>query len=394
MTVAASTLDSVRRLAPIIREHADSIDRERCLPKPVVSGLVESGVFRLLVPRSLGGGEMEPMMACQVFEEVAIQDGAVGWCAMIGACNGHFGGLLPTAGAREVYADRSVVLAGTFRPTGVAVAVDGGYRVEGRWPFASGIMHSSWLLAGCRILDGESPRLTSSGAPVVKLMFLPRAEASVIDTWHTGGLRGTGSHDFEVKDVFVPANRSLWFTDPPVQGGPLYRFPAITLFAPLIASVSLGIARHALEAFKELAGIKKPTLSQELLRASPVAQSQLGQAEGLLRAGRAFVYESLADSWEVVCRGDSLSWERRCLLWLSATQAATQALQAVDIVYRAGGASSVYVSTRLERCLRDIRTASQHLQVMPTNYEVAGRFFLGADMSATTWARDNRGDAA
>jgi alkylation response protein AidB-like acyl-CoA dehydrogenase len=391
MSTIVSLIDSVRSLAPLIREHVDVIDRERRLPKPMVRGLTESGIFRLLLPRSLGGDESEPMMACRVFEEVAIQDGAVGWCAMIGACNGYFGGLLPAAGAREVYADRDVVVAGTFCPTGVAVAVDGGYRVAGRWPFASGIMHAPWLLAGCRILDGDSPRLTSSGAPVVKLLFFPVSEASVIDTWHTGGLRGTGSHDFEARDVFVPASRSMWFTDSPVERGPLYSFPAITFFAPLIASVSLGIARHALEAFKEVAGVKKPTLSQELLRANPVVQSQLGQVEGLLRAGRAFLFESLEDSWGAVCRGNSLTWEQRGLLWLSATQAATQAIQAVDIVYRAGGASSVYVSTRLERCLRDIRTASQHLQVMPTNYELAGQLFLGSDMSATTWNRDSRG---
>ena len=394
MTVGASTVDSVRRLAPIIRQHADSAEQERCLPKPVVRGLVDAGVFRMLVPRSLGGDEIEPMAACRVVEEVAIQDGAVGWCTMIGACNGHFGGLMPTAGAREVYADRDVVLAGTFRPTGVAVAVDGGYRLTGRWPFASGIMHSHWLMGGCRILDGNSPRLTSSGAPITKLLFLPRAEANVLDTWYTGGLRGTGSHDFEVNDVFVPASRTLWFADPPLEPGPLYKFPAIALFATLIASVSLGIARHAIEAFKELAGVKKPTGSQELLRTSPVAQSQLGQAEGLLRAGRAFLFESLADAWVVVRRGEPLSWEQRGLLWLSATQAATQALQAVDIVYRAGGASSVYASTQLERCLRDIRTASQHLCVVPTNYEVAGQLFLGGEMLATPWNRDNRGDVS
>jgi alkylation response protein AidB-like acyl-CoA dehydrogenase len=189
---------------------------------------------------------------------------------MIGARNGHFSGLLPAEGARQVFADRNCVLAGTFRATGVAEAADGGYRIMGRWPFASGIMHASWLIGGCRVMDGASPRLTPAGAPVVKLMFLPRAEGHVLDTWHTGGLRGTGSHDFEVKDVFVPASRSLRFADPPVERGPLYSFPAISLFATLIASVSLGIARHALEAFKELAGVKKPTWSPDLLRARPV----------------------------------------------------------------------------------------------------------------------------
>jgi alkylation response protein AidB-like acyl-CoA dehydrogenase len=394
MTPAASILYSVRSLAPDIRKYADRIEQDRCLPTPVVRGLLDAGVFRMLVPRSLGGDEIDPLMACRVVEEVASQDGAAGWCAMIGACNGHFGGLLPAAGAREVFADRDVVLAGAFRPTGVAVAVDGGYRVTGRWPFASGIMHSSWLFGGCRVLDGDRPRLTASGAPVVKLMFLPRADGHVLDTWYTGGLRGTGSHDFEVNGVVVPQSRSVWFADPPVEPGSLYSLPAITLYGTLIASVPLGIARHALEAFKELAGVKKPTRSQDLLRTKPVAQSQLGEAEGLLRAGRAFLVQSLADAWQTACHGEPLNWEQRGLLRLSATQATMQALQAVDIVYRAGGASSVYVSTPLERCLRDIRTASQHLQVMSTNYEVAGQLFLGADMSMTGWNVDNRGDAS
>jgi alkylation response protein AidB-like acyl-CoA dehydrogenase len=393
MTVATCTVESVRSLACTIRDHAESIERERCLPKPVLRGLVDSGVFRMLVPRSLGGDEVEPMTACRVVEEVSTLDGSAGWCAMIGACNGHFAGLLPAVGAREIYADRDVVLAGTFRPNGVAVAVDGGYRVTGRWPFASGIMHSGWLLGGCRVQDGAQPRLTASGAPVVKLMFLPRADAQVLDTWHTGGLRGTGSHDFEVTDVFVPASRSVWFADPPVERGPLYGLPAIGFFTTLIATVSLGIARHALEAFKELAGVKKPSYSQDLLRAGAVAQSLLGQAEGLLRAGRAFLLESVREAWALARRGEPLGWQQRGLLWLAAAQATTQAVQAVDLVYRAGGASSVYASTQLERCLRDVRTASQHLCVASTNYEVAGQLFLGGEMSATLWGRDNRGDA-
>ena len=156
-----SVLDSVRSLAPIIRAHADAIEQERSLPTPVIRGLIDAGVFRMLVPRSLGGAEIDPMTVCRVVEEVASEDGAAGWCAMIGTCNSHFGGLLPAAGAREIFADRDVVLAGTFRPTGVAVAVEGGYRVTGRWPFASGIMHSSWLMGGCSIVDADGPSADS-----------------------------------------------------------------------------------------------------------------------------------------------------------------------------------------------------------------------------------------
>lgn len=388
--MAASILDSVRGLGPLVHEHAAAIEHERTLPKPVVRSLIVAGVFRMLMPRSRGGGELDPLTVCRVVEELAIHDGAVGWTGMIGASNGHFAGLMPTAGAEEIYRSRDVVLAGTFRPAGIAVAVEGGYRVTGRWPFASGVLHSDWVAGGCRVMDGDRPRVTASGAPASKLVFAPRSEARVLDTWYSGGLRGSGSHDFELADVFVPAHRSVWFSDTPVEPGPLYRLPTIGFFATMVASVALGVSRHALEIFKTLASVKKPTATQELLSTSAVAQAGIGEAEALLRAGRAFLFETLSEAWTVVCGGASLGWHQRGLLWLSATQATTQALQALDIVYRLGGASSVYASTQLERCLRDIRTVSQHLTVMPTNYEVAGKLFLGADVSASAWGRDNR----
>jgi alkylation response protein AidB-like acyl-CoA dehydrogenase len=251
-------------------------------------------------------------------------------------------------------------------------------------------MHSDWVLGGCRVLDGDRARLTASGAPAARLVFLPREQATVIDTWNSAGLRGTGSHDYEITDVFVPAHRTASFADSRTEPGPLYRLPTIGFFSTMIASVGLGIARHALELFKALARVKKPTATQELLSTSAVAQSHLGEAEGLLRAGRAFLFETLSQTWPIVCTGTPLNWHQRGLLWLAATQATTQALQALDLVYRAGGASSVYATTQLERCLRDIRTASQHLTVMPANYELAGQLFLGADVSGTAWGRDNR----
>jgi indole-3-acetate monooxygenase len=388
MSAGNSTLDAARAIAPLITEHVEAIERERLLPKTVVRALIDAGVFRMLVPRSLGGDELDPMTACEVVEELSIRDGAVGWCGLIGACNGLFAGLLPRAGAAEIYADRDVVLAGQFRPGGTAVQADGGYRVSGRWPFASGIMHSRWLMGGCQIVDRGG-----TGTGEAKLMFFPREDATVIDTWHVGGLRGTGSHDYEVKDVFVPSRRAVSFADPPVEPGPLYSMPSIAMFATIIASVPLGIARHAIEAFKELGGVKKPMYSQGLLRDGAVAQSHLGEAEAFLRAGRAFLFESLRSAWTIAQRGERLTWHDRGLLWLSATQAVTQAMHAADLVYRAGGAASVYTSTQLERCLRDIRTASQHITVMTTNYEVAGQLFFGADLSRSVWSRDSKRNA-
>src|SRR5262249_3021377 len=160
------------------------------------------------------------------------------------------------------------------------------------------------------VFDGEAPRLAESGAPELRLLFFPTSEAEVIDTWHVAGLRGTGSHDYRVADVFVPAHRACWFSQEPVQPGPPYALPAVALFAALIACVPLGIARHALDGFKELAGVKKPTRSETLLRDKAVAQAQLGEAEGLLRAGRAFLYATVQEAWEAALRGRRLDWEQ------------------------------------------------------------------------------------
>lgn len=396
MTATTATLElreAVRALAPLIQAHAAAIEHDRRLPGAVVDALTAAGVFRLLVPRALGGAEADPVTACRVVEDLSSVDGATGWCAMLGAGLGQFSGLLPEEAAREVYADPRAIVAGTFRPNGVARTVPGGYRATGRWPLASGITYATWVLGGCRILDDDQPRLTAQGTPELRLLFFTPSDVDIIDTWHVAGLRGTGSHDFTVTDVFVPAHRACWFSQEPVQPGPLYTLPAIALFAALIGCVSLGIARNALEGFKDLAGVKKPTWAQNLLREKAVAQAQLGEAEGVLRAGRAFLYETVAAAWESATRGERLSWEQRGLLWLAGTQAAAQASRAVDLMFTAGGASSIYATAPLERCLRDIRTAAQHVCVTPTNYELAGQLFFGLEMGATLWGIDSRGDA-
>jgi alkylation response protein AidB-like acyl-CoA dehydrogenase len=388
-----TTLEAVKALGPSIIDQADAIDRDRQMPAALVEQLLHAGAFRMFVPKHLGGDELDPLEACQVVEEVSRCDGASGWSVMIGACYGLFGGLLPADAASEIYSFPGVVIAGAFRPNGIARPVEGGYRATGRWPLGSGIMNATWGLGGCRVMDGDKPRMLPSGAPELKLLFFPRADLEVLDTWHTSGLRGTGSNDYEVKDLFVPARRSMWFTEPAVVSGPLYSMPAIALFATMIGSVSLGIGRRAIDELKNLAGVKIPTRSANLLREKSPAQVQVGEAEGLLRSGRAFLFETLADAWHTAQTGSALSWEQRGLLWLAATQAAQQAAQVVDIMYRAGGASSPYQVNNIERCLRDVYAASQHICAATTNYEVAGQMLLGLPVDSTVWAMDNRGDA-
>lgn len=393
MTTAATPVHAARALAPLIREHADAIERDRCLPAPVLQGLYAGDLFRLLTPQTIGGVEADPLTVCRVVEEIAQADGAAGWCVMIGTCYSLFGGLLPEEAAREIFTGPESVAAGAFRVAGTARAVEGDYIVSGRWSLGSGIPHATWALGGCRILDGEVPRQGPNGGPVPLIAFFPREDVEVIDTWHVTGLRGTGSHDYQVSELFVPERRTLWWSREPVHPGPLYTLPAIALFAPVIGCVALGIARHAIEALKELAAVKTPSRSATVLRERPVTQAQIGEAEGLVRAGRAFLYETVAASWEVALRGERLTWEQRGLMWLAATQATAQASQAVDLMFKAGGATSIYATSPLDRCLRDIRSVAQHITVIPTNYEIAGQLFLGTNMEQTLWSVDSRNDA-
>jgi alkylation response protein AidB-like acyl-CoA dehydrogenase len=311
---------------------------------------------------------------------------------MISILYGVFGGCLAPEAAREIYgSDPNVITAGTFRPSGEAVATDGGYRVTGRWQFASHCQNASWMVGGARILDGTEPRLGSDGSPTWRLFFFPATDCLIIDTWQSAGLRGSGSHDFTVADLFVPAARSISFREPPVEPGPLYALPLITLFGVGIAAVPLGIAAHAIEIFQDLAGAKKPSWSQNLLREHPLAQVQVGQAHGLVRGGRALLYATLDDAWRTVSAGSRLSLEQKAWLRLAAVQASAMATQAVDLMFTAGGATSVYASAGLERCLRDVRTASQHITIHSNIFGLVGQALLGLDVSKTQLSIDDRG---
>jgi alkylation response protein AidB-like acyl-CoA dehydrogenase len=246
------------------------------------------------------------------------------------------------------------------------------------------------MVGGCRIFDGEQPRLQADGTPVTRILFFPAAACEILDTWYAARLRGTGSHDYTVTELFVPTAHTLSFQEPPVQRGPLYALPTIALFATAIAAVPLGIARHAIDTLMELAASKIVSRSRQVLQQHAMVQADLGRAEALLRSGRAFLYETLGEAWQVVTAGEPLTGTQHALLWLAATQATTAAQQAVDLMFSAGGSASVYTSSPLERCVRDIRTAGQHVSVVPSNYEMVGQALLGFDMRTTLLAIDDR----
>jgi indole-3-acetate monooxygenase len=377
-------LEAAAALATQIRSCAEEIEQSRRLPLPLVEAITQAGLFRLWIPRSLGGEETDPMTLVRVVEEVSRADGAAGWCVAIGGEYGAFGGYLPAEAAREIYgSDKRVRTAGAFRPFGEARVVAGGYRVTGRWPLGSGCQHSAWIVGGCRIFDGEQLRLRADGTPITRILFFPASDCEILDTWHSIGLRGTGSHDYAVSNVFVPVARSLSFREPPVEPGPLYALPTVALFATVLAAVPLGIARHAIDIALDLTATKIATRSRRTLREDATMQANLGQAEALVRSGRAFLYESLAEAWAVVSAGQPLSVVQRATLWLAATHATTAAKQATELMFAAGGSASPYVSGGLERCLRDVHATCQHVTLAAPNYQMAGQAFLDLDMRAT-----------
>lgn len=378
-------IEAAKSLAPQINELAGEIEQSRRIPQPLLDNMANAGLFRLWIPRSIGGEETDPMTLVRVVEEISRADGATGWCMALGGEYGVLGGYLPADAAREIYGcDPNVRTAGAFRPSGNAMVVDGGYRVSGRWQLGSGCQHSKWIVGGCRIMDGNEPRLRPDGTPVTRILFFPADECEIIDTWHSIGLRGTGSHDYAVDDVFVPANRSLSFREPPVEPGPLYAMPTIALFGTALAAVSLGIARHAIDILQALAQTRTTARSRGgSLGEDATMQANMGQAEALLRSARAFLYEALGDAWRAVTSGQALSIGQRAALWLASTHAAAAAKQATELMFTAGGSASPFASFGLERCVRDIHAAAQHICVTPGNYQTAGQAFLGLDMRAS-----------
>lgn len=383
LSPVASLVDAARALQPRILELREEIDRGRTLPPALVEEFRRAGLWRMTTPAGLGGHELALPEFMRVIEEVSTADGSAGWTLMIGASTGTLLAALPERVARELMdGDGDVIGAGSLVPRGKAVAVEGGYRVSGRWPFTSGCRHAAFFMNGCVVFDGETPRMGPGGVPVAVLALLPAADCQVLDNWHVSGLRGTGSNDTAVQDYFVPAERTgpLFVAVEPQHPGTLYRFPMISFLAVEVAPVALGIARSAIDAVVELAGAKTPTGQTSLLRERSATQAAVARAEALVRAGRAFLYGTVQEAWEAVGAGAELSLAQRALLRLAATYAVRAAAEAVDLMYETGGATSIYETSPLERAFRDVHALTQHIIVQPPTFELAGKVFLGMEL--------------
>jgi alkylation response protein AidB-like acyl-CoA dehydrogenase len=370
-------LDAVRALTEEIAARADEIERARRLPPDLVDALVAAGCFRGLVPREQGGSHVGLPRHIEMLEELAAADGSVGWTVMIGSQAPVVFGLLPRATFDAVYAGGpDVIVAGAFNPTGVATPVAGGFRVRGRWAFASGCQHAHRFIAHCFVDDGRTPPLR---------MALLRPEDVVIeDTWHVAGLRGTGSHDFVVDDVVVPDDHTFSLVEPQHCGdGPLWRIPELMTSTMMIAAVALGIARGALADIAALAAGKVPAFSGATLAASPLFQHGFGEAEARLRAAAAALSAEAGAAWARATAAIPLTVEDRARARATATWVTWTAAAIVDWAYGAGGGTSLYDASPLQRRLRDVHAVTQHFALKPDTYTLAGAVLTGQDVDTS-----------
>jgi indole-3-acetate monooxygenase len=367
-----------RALVPELRALAPDTEQARRLPPALVERLQRQGLFRALLPKAWGGGEARALDWAGALYELARGDAAVGWCVGNNALTSLSGVFADPDVAAPIFSQEGLVTCGVMAPLGVAVEVEGGYRVSGRWPFASGSEYSTWRLVGAVVhRDGQPARLPN-GAPETREFLVPAHETNLIDTWHTSGLKGTGSHDLAVEGAFVPRGLavSLFGTRPRHTGG-VYGLPIPGLFGLSLGSLALGIARASLDDLVELANQKKPRSGTQLLSHSELAQVKLSQREAGVRAGRSFLQHALADIEETLQRGEPLSEGVRANLRLASMNAVRASVEAVDAAYSLAGGSAVYSSNPIQRQFRDIHALTQHLFASPSVDVMLGRHLFG-----------------
>ncbi|WP_326834226.1 acyl-CoA dehydrogenase family protein [Amycolatopsis rhabdoformis] len=359
-------LDKALPLAAVAADQAGETERRRSLAPEVVDAARESGLFRAGLPARLGGAEPSAAAILRAAERVAEADASAGWCVSIAATSSLLGAYLPEKGGDEVFGDPGTVAAGVWAPRGKATRVDGGVTVSGRWSFCSGVTHADWIFLGV-VLDGK-----------LVVAAIPVAELEIHDTWHTSGLRGTGSHDTSADAVFVPDHRLLSVVDgPPAGASQLHRFPLFGFFAASISAAALGNARGAITEFVELAGAKHPSGSRRSLAERTATQSAVAEAEASLRAAREFYYRAIDDAWEAAA--SDISEDLRLALRLACTHAVRTSADVTRSLYDLGGGSAIYETSPLQRRFRDAHTATAHFQVNPATYELTGRLLLGLE---------------
>ena len=380
--VAAATA-----LAPQILAVRDELESGRRLPAALAQALDQAGLMQLYLPRSMGGPEIDPITYYHVIEALSKVDGSVGWCTFLSSDATYFAGWLKPEVGRAMFGDDPHVrIAGSFRATGDAKPIDGGYRVTGRWDYASGVDHANWLAVHCRVVGESGPKVTPSGTPETRMFMIPAENATIHDTWNPMGMLGTGSKDFTVEDIFVPEEQTWELWGPAQESSPFYdpRLFMVLTWTPVVAN-ALGMARGAMEAFVELANQSGSTSSATLLRDRAPVQNAVGKAEAIINASRAYVLDSVGAVMDAVTEGkedlDPLIAQAR----LAITHGMWEAVKAVDMLFHIAGTNAIHQKYPLERFFRDIHVSVQHGAGLLSNFESGGQVMLGLKPSDPGW---------
>lgn len=367
-------VDHARALAPVLEGHSAEHDQQRRLAPAVVEGLHDGGIFSMAVPEALGGGEASPLEMLDVIDVLSYHDGASGWVALAGIlASATAGAYLPEEGVRDLYPDgHRTLVEGHGSPAGRAEVVDGGFRLTGNWSYGSGIKHATHVHAGAMVFENGTVRTDPDGFPEMRLLIVPRDQVEFGDNWDVMGLRGTGSIDYSITDVFVPESHSyLGRTTTPERGGILYSLGVIGFGSVLHAGFALGAVRRVLD---ELAGF---AVGRPDKTGSESFQETFARAEGRYRAGRALVHEVWTDVEASFARGETMTTRQESLIRLAANTVTFDGLEVVNTAYLAAGGMALR-SGKLQQSFRDMHGATQHLMVSDLILRGVGRELLGA----------------
>jgi alkylation response protein AidB-like acyl-CoA dehydrogenase len=368
-----SLIEAARRIGPIIRGHNAEAERERRLSRPVLDALYETGLLRMFTPRSLGGLEANPITRALVVEEISGHDTAAGWTLENPLDWAYFCARLPDKGAEEIYSrGADILIAAQYGRPLNATSTEGGYRISGRAPFVSNCYDADWI-ASTAFVDGDQESEV--------MVYFSRENCEIVDTWDAMGMRGTGSNDISVTDVYVPKFRTFPMVPEFETGshykGPLYRFPLAGIAATGIPTVMLGAARKAIDEVTELALTKTPVASSGPLKERSSAQAKLARAEAVLRSGRLLLYESLSEAWQTSIDGGTHSMKQRADLLLAMTHAMSSAVESVEVACSIAGTTAFRASSPFERYFRDTQTLKHHAFAGEGRYETVGKVYLG-----------------
>ncbi len=385
--MAETLLEAAKSIVPMIRANLVKIDSDCQLPPDLAKTMNDAGLLRLYVPKALGGPELDPVTAFHVVEEIGKVDGSAGWCSFNGTALTASVSRITMDAAKELFGDPpNVSASGSARPQGTAKVTDGGYVINGRWDYLSGVDHAKCLFLNCNVIDDNGPVLTSEGSPLFRVAVVPLDAGEMHVTWSTMGMRGTASNDASFSDLFVPESHTYERAGAPYHDNPLYNPQTAILCSWTLASANaLGMARGAMEAFKRMA-TEGSTNSPTLMRDRTPAQTTVGECEAIIEAGRAYVLNAVGAMWEAqLARKDDLM-EEAVQARLAITHGIRQSVQVVEKLFYAAGTGAIHQSNSLERFFRDIHVGGQHISGIHSNYEYAGQVLLGAKITAPTYA--------